>query len=125
MSGFCRPETAHSRICLAETKNNISNPRDDLTVCSEINSLSVNGHEETGVTSFVQEACTSVSAPDGSYAVMEKNAELQNLNSYLSRPVSLNRSTIPDFRSVMYTKEVTALTSFFLVLLIAFLGLLG
>lgn len=98
---------------LATTSNNIANLRDELNVCSEIESLSVNGHEETGVTSFVQEACTSVSAPDGSYAVMEKSAELQNLNSYLSRPVSLSRSTIPTNRSVMYSREVTALSSIF------------
>ncbi|MCW4012422.1 MAG: hypothetical protein NWF07_05435, partial [Candidatus Bathyarchaeota archaeon] len=98
---------------LAISNDNIDNLRDELHVCSEIDSLGVNGHEETGVTSFVQEACAAVSAPDGSYAVMEKNAELQNLNSYFSRPVSLNRSTISTNRSVMYTKEVTALSSLF------------
>lgn len=98
---------------LAISNDNIDNLRDELHVCSEIDSLGVNGHEETGVTSFVQEACAAVSAPDGSYAVMEKNAELQNLNSYFSRPVSLNRSTIPTNRSVLFTKEVTALSSVF------------
>lgn len=113
MSGFCGPETVHSRIRLAETNDNVHNLRDDLKVCSEIESLGVNGREETGVTSFVQEACVAVSAPDGSYAVMEKNAELQNLNSYFSRPVSLKRSTISGNRSVLFSREVTALSSIF------------
>lgn len=98
---------------LAISNDNIANLRDELNVCSEIDSLGVNGHEETGVTSFVQEACAAVSAPDGSYAVMEKNADLQNLNSYFSRPVSLNRSTISSNRSVLYLKEVTHLSTIF------------
>lgn len=125
MSGFCGPETVHSRIRLAETNDNVNNLRDDLKICSEIDSLGVNGREETGVTSFVQEACTAVSAPDGSYAVMEKNAELQDLNSYFSRPVSLNRSTISTNRSVMYSREVTALSSIFPRFLDRVLGAYG
>lgn len=98
---------------LANTNDNITDLRDKLNVCSEIESLSVNGHEETGVTSFVQEACTSVSAPDGSYAVMEKNTELQNLNSYFSRPVSLNRTAIPTNRTTFFSKNMTDLSTVF------------
>ena len=98
---------------LATSNDNIANLRDELTVCSEIESLGVNGREETGVTSFVQEACSAVSAPDGSHVVMEKNAELQNLNSYFSRPVSLRRSNIADFRRLLYGREITDLSDFF------------
>lgn len=87
--GFKRPFLLN---CLAskDTTNTDSGLRDSSEVCDNVTSLSIsNGAEKTGVTSFVQEACTNVEALGKFYKspqTITAQSEFQDLKEYFRRP---------------------------------------
>jgi hypothetical protein len=83
--------------------------------CSQIESLSVSGVEETGVTSFVTEACSRVIARDDTVSTRRLPVEgsIQDLTDYFSRPVGLTEGVLPlDTRASIYTTDFTNTTPF-------------
>lgn len=72
--------------------------REPLNQCSTIESLTITGPPETtGVTSFVQEACTAVSAVDVKFSSTDVPLQLdmQDVRKYFSRPVCFASGSIP------------------------------
>lgn len=70
----------------------------DTEVCDNIQSLTIsNTPESTGVTSFVQEACTSVTAVDLKYSkgLYGVQPALQDIREYFARPVAIKAGTVP------------------------------
>lgn len=66
--------------------------------CAPIDSLAIhNSPETTGVTSFVQEACTAVAAVDTSFSstLFPVQPELQDVAAYFSRPVCVKSDNLP------------------------------
>jgi hypothetical protein len=64
--------------------------RDEEHECNLIDSMSINANDETtGVTSFVQEACTEMEVTGQKYvpsSIVTNSADLQDLKAYFSRP---------------------------------------
>lgn len=97
---FRRLETACVRISLATNSNtdNFSNHRDKVDVCDVMAGLAVNGvPEKTGVTSFVQESCTSTAVDSGAFSksVYPVDGEVQDVTKYFARPVALSSGNVP------------------------------
>lgn len=75
--------------------------REDTGVCDVIESLAITGPpESTGVTTFVQEACTAVSAVDSKFSVTHYPVQhnLQDVREYFRRPVAVAAGTVPATR---------------------------
>lgn len=77
--------------CLAQTQTQLSTVRDASDKCSEIDSLAISSApEQTGVTSFVQEACTAVDVLRSSTRTLIPTTPiLQDLTTYFSRPQAI------------------------------------
>lgn len=103
----------------SQTDNiNVSSIRDDSQVCSAIDSLAITGaNESTGVTDFVQEACESVdvlSSSSATYTLMAKDAKIQHLTDYFSRPVCISSGVLPTAtRTRVFVADFDELYSFF------------
>jgi len=72
--------------------------REPHEVCDQITSLTISGPPETtGVTSFVQEACTAVSAIDSKYSTTDIPLQLnmQDVRAYFARPTPVLTGTVP------------------------------
>lgn len=98
------PEGALHALALASTTTNASGdtPRDSEVVCDNIESLAINSvPEKTGVTDFVQEACTQVDVL-GKHHVPSKifvqQRDVQNLTRYFARPRLVYTGTLPAAR---------------------------
>nr|QJI53763.1 MAG: hypothetical protein 2 [Weivirus-like virus sp.]QJI53765.1 MAG: hypothetical protein 2 [Weivirus-like virus sp.] len=94
--------------------------REDTGVCDVIESLAITGKpESTGVTTFVQEACTAVSAVDDKFSFTHYPVQptLQDVKEYFSRPVCVVSGTIPSPRgrfwnlSVPFSSLITSWTN--------------
>lgn len=65
-------------------------------MCSEIESMAINGPTEvTGTTVFVSEACEQVDVGAG-HSLMVTNGNIQDLTAYFARPVSVFRGVLPN-----------------------------
>lgn len=88
-------------------------------LCSDIDSLSVAGVEATGLTTFEQEACSSVDALGKHYKVspiVAVDDRIQNLTEYFSRPRCIASGTVPTTRGIVYSTILspsTILTNLF------------
>lgn len=71
--------------------------REPLKACDDISSLTITGPPETtGVTSFVQEACTAVSAVDPKYSRTDIpiQQDMQDVRTYFARPTPIAAGTV-------------------------------
>lgn len=108
---MCGHEGGPRTKSLAEktTDNTSINERDDVQICSNIESLSVGGSpENTGVTSFVQESCTQVEVLGSEHVpsmLFKRQADIQNLTEYFARPRLIYNNTVLTSRgNVIYTQ---------------------
>lgn len=86
--------------------------RDEEHTCEEIQGLSIHGQDETtGVTTFVQEACSTVEVTGKEYvpsSIISSSPELQDLKSYFSRPRLVASGTVAtNSRSSFFSNNVT------------------
>lgn len=75
--------------------------REDTGVCDTISSLAITSPpESTGVTTFVQEACTAVAAVDPSFSstLYPVQTDLQDVREYFRRPVCIKAGDVPNSR---------------------------
>lgn len=110
-------------LCLASTNksnNGDLQQRDATEECSNITSLSIpNSSEAVGITSFVQEACESVTALSKYYkAPLERmpQTDIQDLKSYFARPRLVTTGTLLPIRGLQYNASYainTILTTIF------------
>lgn len=79
--------------------------REVTGVCDTIQSLTIDSApESTGVTTFVQEACTAVSAVDSTFSktLFPVQEDLQYVKDYFKRPVCITAGVVPSVRSRAY-----------------------
>ena len=84
--------------------------RQDVEVCDVIESLTIaSAPESTGVTTFVQEACTAVSAVDSKYSktMYPVQNDIQGVKEYFSRPVCIQAGTLSSSRGRVWTANKT------------------
>jgi hypothetical protein len=91
--------------------------RDEEHECNLIDSMSINANDETtGVTSFVQEACTEMEVTGQKYvpsSIVTNSADLQDLKAYFSRPRLIASGTIAtNSRTSFYQNNSTGSTIF-------------
>lgn len=93
-------------MCLAEKDSNVSNLRDKITVCSDINSMSIDSNpEKIGVTTLLSEACDAVDVNGGNVStVMRTENCIQDLTQYFSRPVCIARGTLPSTLTRIFSR---------------------
>lgn len=105
----------------------------DSNTCAEIQSLSINSAPEvSGLTSFVQEACTAVETR-GTHLVNASlaipNPGLQDLKAYFQRPRMIQAGTfLTGVRNLLYSEDVTPnaiFTSYFTDGIKRMLGVFG
>lgn len=96
------------------TNYNSMNDHEDIRevtgVCDTIDSLAITAApESTGVTTFVQEACTAVSAVDSDYSMTHfpVQADLQDVREYFRRPVCIRAASCPGGRGRFYGVNYT------------------
>lgn len=73
----------------SSTANTDQLDRDSVTVCDQVDSLAINnGPETTGVTEFVQEACSQIDVLGAHHvpAPLSGQSQFQDLKAYFSRP---------------------------------------
>lgn len=96
----------------SNSANNDGLSRDQLEVCDNVESLSINAPpESTGVTTFVQEACEAVDVLGKHFvsnSSLKSQSDLQNLTDYFKRPrlittFDLAASTV----AALYTNDLT------------------
>ncbi len=83
--------------------------------CDTIQSLTVNGSEDVGVTVFEQEACTSVEAMGNVYTSSSTtlvDSRIQNLTEYFSRPRCIQSAVWPTTTGAVYTVPISAFSLF-------------
>lgn len=89
-------------------------PRDTLQDCNNISSLAVPGGSEVqGKTSFVQEACESVSVLGAHYmkpTVLHPSADLQDVAKYYARPRLIASGDLNPIRTVTHTYDMNQST---------------
>lgn len=102
-------DTAFVRTSIA-TNYNSMNEHDDIRqntgVCDTIESLAITSPpESTGVTTFVQEACTAVAAvdPKWSTTVYPVQSSLQDIREYFRRPVCVRAANVAGGRGRFWT----------------------
>lgn len=101
---FKQFDTIACRNSIATNYNSMNDHediREKTGVCDVIESLAITGApESTGVTTFVQEACTAVSAVDSKYSITPYavQTELQDVREYFRRPVCVTTGTLPGTR---------------------------
>lgn len=91
-----------------DSMNKNADLRQDTEICDTIAGLVIEGSpESTGVTTFVQEACTAVSAVDSKYSstLYPIQAELQDVRDYFSRPVAISSGTVASTRSAFFSNN--------------------
>lgn len=84
--------------------------REDVAVCDVIESLAISAApESTGVTTFVQEACTAISAVDSKYSTTfyPVQTDIQDVREYFRRPVCIGAGTIPNSRGRFFNLQPT------------------
>nr|UBJ26049.1 hypothetical protein 2 [Dicistroviridae sp.] len=93
------------------TNYNSMNEQNDLRepteVCDQIQSVTISAApESTGVTTFVQEACTAVSAVDSSYSetMYPVQQSLQDVREYFRRPVCIGVGNVGSNRGLLWNK---------------------
>lgn len=90
--------------------NEDTSVREPEEVCDQIASLAISAApESTGVTTFVQEACTAVSAVDGGYAktFYPVQSNLQDVREYFRRPVCIRAASVPGNRARYWSTNPT------------------
>lgn len=90
-----------------------SNIRDSDVRCSKVESLAITGSpsEDTGVTSFVQEACTSMTVLGdirGNPSVFPVDGAIQDLKAYFARPRCFRTGTLSYDRNRLYAFAVNS-----------------
>jgi hypothetical protein len=90
---------------------NMSNDMcEPLDVCEQISSVAITAApESTGVTTFVQEACTAVSAVDSSFSktMYPVQSSLQDVREYFRRPICIRASSIGTGRGRLWNVNNT------------------
>lgn len=107
--------TAHRKSIATnyQSMNENNDDREDTDVCDQIQSLAITSvPESTGVTTFVQEACTAISAVDVSYSktFYPVQNELQDVREYFRRPVCIRSNTIGTTRARQWVQNGTMAT---------------
>lgn len=99
-----------SQFGLAEKISNVSDLRDKVIVCADINSIAVEGSpESTGVATLISEACHSVDILGvNTSTIMKTEGTIQDLTHYFSRPVSISRGTLPATLSRIFSHNIGA-----------------
>lgn len=94
------------------TNYNSMNEQNDLRepteVCDQIQSVTISAApESTGVTTFVQEACTAVSAVDSSYSetMYPVQQSLQDVREYFRRPVCIRATVVGSGRGALWNQS--------------------
>lgn len=104
--GAIRLEGGFRTISLATTTTNSSMASADSSqVCSNIESLAINSApEQSGVTDFVQEACTQVEVLGERHVpslLFNKQGDIQNLTDYFARPRLIDKGSLSSTRSLI------------------------
>lgn len=110
---FAQFDTTVYRNCIATNYNSMNDRNDDretTEICDQISSIAITAApESTGVTTFVQEACTAISAVDSTYSktFYPVQSELQDVREYFRRPVCIWSTTVPTVRGRNFNTNKT------------------
>jgi len=101
---------------VSDQSNNDVLVRDSVQECSNIDSLSLpNGGMTTGLTTFVQEACETVSVNGAHYrrpTDLSPQSDLQEVSKYYARPRLLKTSTVVSTRTNLWSMILSPQTIF-------------